>query len=117
MLGNIESGNIKLSSIVLLGMGALIMLIALSAYLLRVPLTKWMIVDLLPQNTQITCLLFDIGTSPLLTIRELCLESESITIEIYDAGWFLDDWQRKESRLSIAKLAINHRDTGLANDA
>lgn len=113
MLGNIESGNIKLSSIVLLGMGALIMLIALSAYLLRVPLTKWMIVDLLPQNTQITCLLFDIGTSPLLTIRELCLESESITIEIYDAGWFLDDWQRKESRLSIAKLAINHRDTGL----
>lgn len=113
MLGNIESGNIKLGSIVLLGMGALIILLALSAYLLRVPLTKWVIVDLLPQNTQITCMEFDIGTSPLLTIRELCLESESITIEIYDAGWFLDDWQRRESRLSIAKLTINHRDTGL----
>ena len=93
----------------MLGICALLML---SVYLLRVPLSKWLIVDFLPQNTQITCMEFDIGISPLLTIRELCFERESITIEIYDAGWFLDDWQRKDSRLSIAELTINHRDAG-----
>lgn len=113
MLGNIESGKIKLSNIILLGVGALIMLFATSAYLLRVPLTKWVLVDFLPQNTQITCIDFNIGTSSLLTIRELCLESESITIEIHNAHWILDDWQRKESRLIIADLTINHRDIGL----
>ncbi len=109
MLSNTESGNIKLGSIVLLGIGALLML---SVYLLRVPLSKWLIVDYLPQNTQITCMEFDIGISPLLTIRELCFEHESITIEIYNAGWFLDDWQRKDSRLSVAELTINHRKAG-----
>jgi len=96
----------------LLGTGAFILMLALSTYLLRVPLIKWVIADFLPQNTQITCMEFDVGLSPLLTIREVCLESASIAVEIRDARWFLDDWQRKESRLSIAKLAINHRDTG-----
>jgi hypothetical protein len=102
----------------LLGTIAFVFILALSTYLLRVPLTKWLITDFLPQNTQITCMAFDIGTfdigtSPLVTIRELCFESESIAIEMYDAQWFLGDWQRKESRLSIAKLTINHKDTGL----
>jgi len=113
MLSNLKSGKIKVASIVLLSSAALISLLVLSAYLLRAPITQWVLADFLPSDTQITCSHFDIGVSPLLTIQKLCIDSESLKIEMHEARWFLDNWQRKESRLSIAKLTIHHRDTGV----
>lgn len=77
----------------------------------RVSLAKWVIADSLPKGAQVTCLEFDLGLSPTLSINELCLNTQSVDIEIHNASWFLDNWRRKTSRLNIDKLRINHKNT------
>jgi hypothetical protein len=83
----------------------------LSGYVFRVSLAKWVIADSLPKGAQVTCLEFDLGLSPTLSINELCLNTQSVDIEIHNASWFLDNWRRKTSRLNIDKLRINHKNT------
>lgn len=89
----------------------MVLVTLLSGYVFRVSLAKWVIADSLPKGAQVTCLEFDLGLSPTLSINELCLNTQSVDIEIHNASWFLDNWRRKTSRLNIDKLRINHKNT------
>ncbi len=102
----------RLSLITLISIILLILFVLLSTYILRVALAKRILPDYLPKGAQITCLDFDIGFLPLLSLNELCFETESFNVEMHNANWFLDDWQNKVSRLDIEKLAINQKNTG-----
>jgi hypothetical protein len=97
--------------IALLSIAVLVLVTLLSGYVFRISLAKWIIADYLPKDAQVTCLKFDIGLSPTLSINELCLTAQSVDIEMHQASWFLDNWRRKESRLNIGKLRINHKNT------
>jgi hypothetical protein len=99
--------------IALLSIAVLVLVTLLSGYVFRVSLAKWIIADYLPKDAQVTCLKFDIGLSPTLSINELCLNTQSVDIEMHQANWFLDNWRRKESRLNIGKLRINHKNTDI----
>jgi hypothetical protein len=90
----------------------LIFVIVLSTYIFRVSLVKWVIAAYIPQDAQVTCLEFDIGSSPTLFIKEMCLDSESLNIEVHNASWFLDAWRSKASRLNIDRFWIKHKKTG-----
>lgn len=91
----------------------LIVMLVLSAYIFRVGLSKWLVSDYLGQNARVTCLEFDIGTSPTIIIKSVCLDIDTVSIEVNNASWFLDDWKSKASRLNIGKLTVNHKEASI----
>jgi hypothetical protein len=67
----------------------------------------------MPQGAQVTCFEFDISSPSSVFIKEMCIDTEAVSIQAHNTNWFLDSWQSKASRLNIGRLWINHKNTNV----
>ncbi|MFA3790263.1 YdbH domain-containing protein [Aliiglaciecola sp. SL4] len=86
----------------------LIFVIFLCAFLFRNSLAIWLSDFWLAEDTSITCLDFDLGTSPFINIHSMCLESADVEINLQQAKYFVDSSLfSKASYLNQASVKIN----------
>ncbi|WJG10685.1 YdbH domain-containing protein [Aliiglaciecola sp. LCG003] len=86
----------------------IVLLMSWVSYVFRNPIGQFVGSFWLPENTQISCIDYDISVSEGVHINQLCVDQVGLELRIEDAFWRVTDVANLQSSLAISRLHIKH---------